>query len=188
MSVLFGTRLRRKLLAYCFTHPDSSFYVRELATLIDEDPGNLSRELRRLEGEGLFRSFSRGKAKFYSLNKKYPLFQELKKIVSKTEGLEGSLRALVHKYKGISTALIYGSYAANRETVTSDVDLILVGDLPENRLTREIRNLESKFNREINFTSYREDEFDREKRKKGSFLNTVLKGRTILLKGETNVG
>ena len=183
MSVLLSTRLRRSLLAYCFTHADSSFYVRQLATLIGEDPGNLSRELRRLEREGLFSSSLMGNARFYSLNKDYPLFHEIKQIVLKTEGLEGSLRALVLKYRGISIAFIYGSYARDREREASDVDLIMVGDFLENSFTREVRNLESRFNREINFTSYREDEFDREKKKKGSFLNMVLKGKTITLKG-----
>ena len=56
MSVLFNTKLRRKLLTYSFTHPDEDYYVRELSSLIDEDPGNLSRELRVLEGEGLYTS------------------------------------------------------------------------------------------------------------------------------------
>ena len=56
--------------------------MRELSGLINEDPGNLSRELRKLEEEGLFASITRGRAKFYSLNKQYPLFKEIKKIVT----------------------------------------------------------------------------------------------------------
>ena len=45
MSVLLSTKLRKKLLTYSFTHPDENYYVRELR-LIEEDPGNLSRELK----------------------------------------------------------------------------------------------------------------------------------------------
>jgi predicted transcriptional regulator with HTH domain len=81
MSVLLGTKLRKNLLAYSFNHPDESYYVRELSGLIQEDPGNLSRELRKLEEEGIYRSTTRGNVKFYSLNKSYPLFREVKKIV-----------------------------------------------------------------------------------------------------------
>ena len=81
MSVLLGTKLRKNLLAYSFNHPEESFYVRELSGLIQEDPGNLSRELRRLEEEGIYSSRIRGNAKFYSLNRSYPLFREVKKIV-----------------------------------------------------------------------------------------------------------
>ncbi len=81
MSVLLGTKLRKKLLAHSFNNPDESYYVRELSGLIKEDPGNLSRELRKLEEEGLYNSITKGKVKFYSLNKAYPLFKEMKKIV-----------------------------------------------------------------------------------------------------------
>ncbi|MDD5084940.1 MAG: winged helix-turn-helix domain-containing protein [Candidatus Omnitrophica bacterium] len=85
MVVLLSTRLRRKLLVYSFTHPDEDRYVRELALLINEDAGNLSRELRKLEKEGLYKSATRGRLKLYSLNKSYSLFGELKSIILKTE-------------------------------------------------------------------------------------------------------
>jgi DNA-binding PadR family transcriptional regulator len=81
MSVLLGTKLRKNLLAFSFNHPHESFYVRELSGLIRQDPGNLSRELRKLEEEGIYSSTIRGNVKFYSLNKAYPLFREIKKIV-----------------------------------------------------------------------------------------------------------
>lgn len=188
MTFLFRTKLRKKLLTYSFTHPDEHFYVRELAGLIDEDAGNLSRELRGLEKEGLFDSFSKGNVKFYSLNKTYPLFQELKQIIFKTEGVEGSLRDVVHKYKGILFAFIYGSYAKEKEKKTSDIDLAIVGNFPRNEFIRQIKELESKLNRDINFTSYTEEEFARERKKDGGFLNLVLKGKTIVLKGKVDVG
>jgi len=188
MSVLFKTNLRRKLLAYFFTHPDKNFYVRELANLVDEDAGNLSRELRKLEEEGLFNSYVRGKLRIYSLNKAYPLFNELKQIVFKTDGIEGSLRNLVHKCRGISLAFIYGSYAKNKENEASDIDLVLVGKFPQNEFTRQIRKLESKLGREINVTFYNKEEFDKERKKEGGFLRLVLKDKISPLKGEINGG
>jgi len=183
MPLLLKTRLRRKLLTYSFTHPDDNYYVRELAGLIDEDVGNLSRELRRLEEEGLYSSFSKGRIKFYSLNKKYPLYKELKRIIFKTEGVEGSLKDLVFRYKGIPFAFIHGSYAKNREKKISDIDLVLIGKSPQNEFTRQIRDLESKLNREINFTFYSKEEFDKERKKQGGFLDVVLRDRIIILKG-----
>lgn len=188
MSLLLTTKLRKKLLAYSFTHPDENYYVRELATLIDEDVGNLSRELRKLEEEGLYRSFSKGRVKFYYLNKTYPLFKELKKIIFKTEGVEGSLRDLVSKHKGIASAFIYGSYAKNKEKRTSDIDLVLVGKFPRDEFTQQVRNLELKLNREINFSYYSKEEFNKERKKEGGFLNLIIKDKIIILKGNLNAG
>src|SRR4030042_527672 len=186
MSLLLMTKLRKKLLTYSFTHPNENYYVRELASLIAEDAGNLSRELRKLEEEGIYISFSRGRVKFYSLNKDYPLYKEFKKIIFKTEGVEGSLRDLVSRYKGLSLAFIYGSYAKNKGKKTSDIDLILVGNFPKDKITRQIRDLESRVNREINFTSYTKEEFYDERKKEGGFLNIILKDKVLLLKGRLN--
>jgi predicted nucleotidyltransferase/predicted transcriptional regulator with HTH domain len=188
MPVILNTKLRRKLLTYSFTHPDEDYYVRELSGLIDEDPGNLSRELRKLEEEGLFASFIRGRSRFYSLNKQYPLFKEIKKIVFKTEGVEGSLKEIMAKYRGISFAVIYGSYAKDKEKRTSDIDVVVVGRFPLDAFTRDIRNLESKLNREINFTAYTREEFEKERKKNGGFLNLVLKDKIVLLKGILSTG
>ncbi|OGS21798.1 MAG: hypothetical protein A2252_06630 [Elusimicrobia bacterium RIFOXYA2_FULL_39_19] len=186
MSLLLKTNLRKKLLAYSFTHPDEAYYLRELALFIDEDPGNLSRELKRLEEDGLYSSTTRGKLKFYSLNKKYPLYAEYKKIIFKTEGVEGSLKNLVGLYKDITFACIYGSYAKDKEKKTSDIDLLLVGKFPVNDLTNKIRELESKLNREINFNYYSKEEFEKERKKAGSFLDLVLNGKKIVLRGSFN--
>lgn len=186
MSILIGNRLRRKLLAYSFAHPEESFYVREISAFIDEDPGNLSRELKKLEEEGLYVSSKRGREKFYSLNKDYPLFGELKAIISKTEGAEGNLKEIVSGYKGISRALIHGSYVDKKEKAGSDIDLIVVGEFPRQKFTDDIRKLESKLNRQINFTSFNDREYESERKNKGSFLNIVLRGKTIKLKDKFN--
>ena len=184
MTVLVNTKLRRKLLAYAFTHVDEEYYVRELSGLIDGDPGNLSRELKRLEAEGLYTSVTRGRIKLYSLNKKYPLFKELKEIIFKTEGVEGSLNQIVRGYTGIALAFIYGSYAKNKENGSSDIDLVVVGKLPNGEFVREIRALEARLNREINYTVYERGEFEKERKKQGGFLHLVLTDKIILLKGE----
>jgi predicted nucleotidyltransferase len=184
MTVLLNTKLRRKLLVYSFTHSGEQYYVRELSGLIDEDPGNLSRELKRLENEGLYTSVTKGRVKFYSLNKRYPLFKELKNIIFKTEGVEGSLNQIVRRYTGISLAFIYGSYAKNKEKEASDIDLVVVGEFPQGTFTRDIRDLESKLNREVNYTVYERGEFEKERKKEGGFLRLVLTDKIIIVKGE----
>jgi hypothetical protein len=35
----------------------------------------------------------------YSLNKKYPLFRELKEIIFKTGGVEGNLKEVIERFK-----------------------------------------------------------------------------------------
>jgi predicted nucleotidyltransferase len=107
--------------------------------------------------------------------------------VFKTEGVEGSLKEVMAKYKGISSAFIYGSYAKNKEKRTSDIDVVVVGQFPLDAFTRDIRRLESKLNREINFTSYTREELEKERKKEGGFLSLVLKEKIHVLKGKLGV-
>jgi hypothetical protein len=77
---------RRRLLAYYFTNPAARHHLRDLAEWLSTDPSNLSKELRRLEREGLFRSEISGRQKYFQLNREYPLFDEMRGIVGKTIG------------------------------------------------------------------------------------------------------
>lgn len=188
MTILFNSQSGKKLLAYLFAHPEQSYYVRELAILINTDPGNLSRNLHRMEKEGILNSQVRGNERFYSLNKQCPFFQELKKIVGKTIGLEKNLKDLIEPYKGITLAFIHGSYAKGTEKKNSDIDMVLVGDFNQEEFTRKTATLESKLGRQINFTSYTVEEFDKEGNRPGSFLGLVLKDMVVMLKGNLNAG
>ena len=175
--------MRKKLLTYSFTHPEESYYVRELSSLIDEDPGNLSRELKKMEEEGLFLSSTRGRLKLYKLNKSYPLFAELKKIIFKTEGVEGSLRNWLQGTRRSLWPLFMGPTLEMKEKKLSDIDLVVVGDFPQHEFTREIRKLEGRLNREINFTAYSQEEFQKKSQTEGGFLSEILAGKKILIKG-----
>ncbi|MBU0469435.1 MAG: nucleotidyltransferase domain-containing protein [Candidatus Omnitrophica bacterium] len=178
-----NTNLRRKLFGYVFTHVDEEFYVRNLASVIGVDAGNLSRELKKMEEEGVFESAAKGRSKFYKVNKKYHLYEEVKMIVFKTEGVQGSLRKIVNDISEIEVAFIYGSYASEKERKSSDVDLVVVGEFDQDKFTKTVRRLEDQLNREINFTIYNLNEFKKEILNDGGFLSMVVAKNIIMLKG-----
>ncbi len=66
-------------------YPDFRTHVRGLAKLIKEDPGNIQRELKRLEKVGFLTSERQGNTKIYSTNKQFPIFKELQSIVIKSQ-------------------------------------------------------------------------------------------------------
>ena len=183
LPYLVSSKLRRQLLAHYFTHPEEKYYVRELSVLLELDPGNLSKELRRLAEDGLFCEERKGKIKFYRLNAGHPLYPELKQIIFKTEGVKGRLTELVNRFPEIEVAFIYGSYAKGKEKASSDIDLMIVGTPDRRRLTSRIRELEDQLQREINFNLYPLPEFRKKAGEKGSFLAQVAAGKKIFLKG-----
>ena len=181
---LTKSRLRQKILSYYFTNPAKSLYVRQSASILKEDPGNLSKEFSRLEKEGVFIAEMKGNQKHFYLNKRYPLYNELKSILFKTVGVEGRLKEMIGKIRGIQLSFIYGSYAANKENASSDVDLLIVGDLSEDELLEKIESAEQILGREINYNIYPLKEFEGNIRRKDNFITNVLKGPKIMLKGE----
>src|SRR5258708_8563766 len=100
-----GSDAGRRLLVYYFTNPAARHHLRDLAERLSTDPSNLSKELRRLEREGLFRSEISGRQKYFQLNREYPLFDEVRGIVGKTIGAAAMIRASLKKIERIDTAL-----------------------------------------------------------------------------------
>lgn len=87
LDILITSRVRRKILVVYAKYPDFKTHVRGLAKLIKEDPGNIQRELRKLERAGFLLSERQGNTKIYSTNKHYPLFKELQGIVLKSQNM-----------------------------------------------------------------------------------------------------
>lgn len=66
-------------------YPDFHTHVRGLAKLIKEDPGNIQRELKKLEKVGFLKSEKQGNSRTYVTNKQFPIFKELQGIVIKSQ-------------------------------------------------------------------------------------------------------
>jgi DNA-binding MarR family transcriptional regulator len=92
LDILITSRVRRKILVVYAKYPDFKTHVRGLAKLIKEDPGNIQRELRKLEKAGFLLSERQSNTKVYHTNKHYPLFKELQSIVLKSQNLRKSQR------------------------------------------------------------------------------------------------
>ena len=90
LDVFITSRVRRKIVVVYAKYPDFHTHVRGLAKLIKEDPGNIQRELKRLEKVGFLAAEKQGNTKIYSTNKHFPIFKELQSIVIKSQQAQAS--------------------------------------------------------------------------------------------------
>jgi DNA-binding transcriptional ArsR family regulator len=139
LQKLFSSKLRVDLLSLFFGRPDEEFYVREIEKILQEDVGNISRELKNLEGIGLLISRRKGNLKYYLLDRKFPLYDELRSIILKTRGAAGVLTACLQGMEQIDFAFIYGSFATGKETAKSDIDLMVIGDVSLEQLISRLK-------------------------------------------------
>lgn len=93
LDVFITSRVRRKIIVVYAKYPDFRTHVRGLAKLIKEDPGNIQRELKRLEKVGFLHSEKQGNTKIYSTNKQFVIFKELQGIVLKSQQNGGKGKA-----------------------------------------------------------------------------------------------
>jgi len=92
LDVFITSRVRRKIIVVYAKYPDFRTHVRGLAKLIKEDPGNIQRELKRLEKVGFLHSEKQGNTKIYSTNKQFIIFKELQGIVLKSQQNSGKAK------------------------------------------------------------------------------------------------
>ena len=175
------SKARRRLLAYYFTNPAARHHLRDLAHRLSIDPSNLSRELRRLERDGLFQAEVSGRQKYFHLNREYPLFSEVRSIVSKTIGAVPLIVQSVKAIEGVEEAYLYGSFARNQQDAASDIDLLVIGTPPGEALAEAMGKLERQLGREVNYTVLSREEFESRRTRKDAFLENVWHNRRVSL-------
>jgi predicted nucleotidyltransferase len=152
------------------------------------DPSNLSKELGRLEHEGLFRSEVNGRQKYFQLNPEYPLFDEVRKIIAKTIGAAPLITQSLKRVDGIDEAHLYGSFARNQQDAASDIDVLVIGAPREEALAHAMQRLERQLGREINYTVLTRKEFESRRARKDAFLENVWHNKRVVLIGSNEEG
>jgi len=181
---LLSSKVRQKLFRLYFSQTNRRHYLRELERLLDEPVGNIRRELLRWSKAGLFLREKVGNLTYYSLNKSFPLYEELKAIVSKTIGIEYILKEGLKGIESIVLAIIYGSVASGEDTGNSDIDILLIGNPDMDELVNNVQEMEKELGREINYVLYTPEEFKRKKEARNTFIIDVLRNSKVFIIGE----
>ncbi len=173
------------ILAVLGENPEREFHFHELGRLLGKQPGVFQRGINSLEKKGLILSRKQGNLRLFRINEHHPLHEEMMALVRKTYGVEALLRKAVNAIMGIKLALIFGSYARNRMRADSDVDLLIVADdlRAEDVLIETLNVIEKSLRREVNYKIYDDKDFKHKKESDDPFLNEILSGKHILLKG-----
>lgn len=180
------TKNRAALLKLFLTNPDRTFYMQEVGRILGKKPGVFQRTLNNMVSEGILTSEYKANARFFKANKKNPIYKELKSIVFKTIGVQGSIKEVLEEIGNIKFAFIYGSYAKAKEGYLSDIDLAIIGNPDEDKLIKELDRLEEKFQREINYKLYTLQKLKKEIKEQVPFILKILRDKKIVLIGDKN--
>jgi predicted nucleotidyltransferase len=173
-STLFG-KTRRIILALLYSHPDESFYLRQIARFVEAGQGGVQRELQRLTDAQIITRTVRGRTAFYQANRDCPIFPELHSLVLKTAGVVEVLRtALLPLSDRIQVAFVYGSIARAEPKAGSDIDLFVIGPVGFGEIVDALTDAQSRLAREINPTVYDVADFQSRLAKKEHFVSALV--------------
>lgn len=178
------TKNRAALLRLFLTNPEQAFYMQEIGRILNKKPGNFQRTINKMVEEGILVSEYSANVRYFKANKDYLLYRELKSIVFKTVGVIGSVKEILNKIGAVRFSFIYGSYARGKEKYLSDIDLVVVGWVDEDKLIKELDRLEGFLKREINYKLYTSNDFKKAIKQKEPFLLEILKDKKIMIIGD----
>jgi len=180
---LFGNT-RSALLSLFYGHSDKSFYLRQLVRTVGAGHGALQRELKALTELGLIIRSRQGNQVLYRADSKSPIFADMKRLIAKTVGVHDAIRsALAPLASQIYIAFVYGSIARQQERASSDVDLMVIGEVSLGELVSALSEVQKTLAREINPTVYPAEEFKEKSTAGNHFLRTIMREKKLFVLG-----
>ena len=184
-ETLFG-KARRRILGLLYVRPDEAFYLRQIARLTDLSVGAVQYELAALTEAAVVTREEIGNQVHFQANPVCLVFDDLRRIMEKTTGLADHVRAALAPMAEegkLAHAFIYGSVASGKQSSTSDVDLMVIGDVKLREIAPALRPVQDRIAREINPSVYTLDEFTKRVASDDHFIGSVLRGPRITLVG-----
>lgn len=154
LKSLFGSQTRVKLLQIFLLNPDNEYFVRELTRKLSEQINSVRRELINLKKIGLLKHHSRNRKKYYSVDKSFVLYLDLRNIFMKSQDSKSDLVKNVTKYGEIDLLVLSGIFTEEKKE--SPVDLLIVGQMEKDKIENY---LEQNINKDVKYTIMDKDNF-----------------------------
>jgi DNA-binding transcriptional ArsR family regulator len=185
LSNILSSRVRAEILRLLFGLVDRELHVREIERLSRLTIGTVQQDLKKLLKMDLIESRKDGNRLYYRANKEHPVYQDLRNLVLRTDGLVEIIREALLSKK-IRVAFVFGSLALNRMRAASDVDLMVIGSVSLREISSLLMGVSEKIGREVNPHVMSVEEFNKRKRTGDHFLSRVLESPILYIIGNEN--
>lgn len=178
LEKLFVSKVRIKILDFLFFQKQET-YIREIGRELKLSPSAVKREVDNLISIKLVLK----EEKRIILNKTNPILIDLRNIFLKTDSIIYPIREAL-KEKDIEFALIFGSFARSEYNSKSDVDLLVIGKIKQEKVFKLLRPVEKIVKRDLNPVVWTSEELKRNKNK--GFVKDIIKKNKLMIIGGEN--
>ncbi len=155
------SELRLHLLTWFKLNPARRIWVRGLATILQADPTNVSRELARLEQDGILRAETEGRQRYFTLNTASARLKTLFDLLGDSIGVEATLAGILSAVPGLDSAFLYATRSKGQPNFTGELKLFLIGNPDRKRLEAALDKLASIFGKPLTQRLFTQRELDR---------------------------
>jgi predicted transcriptional regulator len=197
IDALFGSKTRVKLLHLFLNHPGHSFYVREMTRLIDEQINSVRRELANMLAVGVITSDSADNKLYYQVNQRYEYYTALRAIfaneqidttqataVTRDDVLSEQYISTIQSITSLRLAIVAGVLVKGS---SSEVDVLLVGNLPPAKVKTAMKDIERLEGRELNYSVLPYEEFYYRLSVRDKFITQILNSKHIIAIDKDNI-
>jgi uncharacterized protein len=182
IDFMLSTRQQR-MLGALLLNPEKEFRTNELLSIGGPGVGAGRNIIRAFEKSDIVVKSPRGNQILYSINSKNPIYNDLRSICLKTFGLKDVVECALRPFGDhIELAFIFGSIVKGAERASSDVDLMVVGNVGIFEMGEAVHKLEEVLGREIDLQLHTSEEW---KQLAGDrVIGAIMRGEKIMVLGE----
>ena len=185
-NALFS-KTQQKLLGLLYSQPDKSFYTKQILRLTGMGVAHVKRELDSMVSADIFSMEKIGNQHHYQANPDCQIYSELQGIVNKTIGVAEVISQVLSALESkVDWAFVFGSVASGKESASSDIDLMVIGDIEFSEVVSLLYTAQEQLGREINPKIYKKDEWTQMLNKENAFVREVLSKPRIDIIGSEN--
>ena len=196
INALFGSKTRVKLLNLFFNSPEEKFYVREISRIIDEQVNSVRRELTNLESVGVVKSSTEDRKIFYQANQRFKYYLPLRAIFAgvkmnesvsidkKTSSIDKWKSEIENVQKEMDILVLFGVLV---DDVDSDVDMLIVGNNNNRKLSNWASDIEKKEGRELNYMILSMEDFYYRYTTQDTFIKRLFESNYKIIFDKENI-
>lgn len=182
LAKLLSSRTRAEIFRLLLGLDAGELHLREIARQSGFAIMTVRQELAKLESTGIVSTRRSGNRLYFRANRDHPLYPDLHHLVLKTVGLVDLLKKSMEGHE-IIAAFVFGSIAAGTEDASSDIDLIVIGDISLRELTGLLAEAQQALGREINPYPLSLKEYIHRFENEDHFLMNVLNSDKLFIIG-----
>lgn len=180
---LFVSQVRVDILNLFLIRPGVSYHVRGVARKVGAEINAVRRELANLTNIGLLKKTPQKNRLYYSVREDFPLFNEVLGMVAKESGL-GRALSRSRSLGDVKLAFISIPYLKGRVASQDEIDLLIIGRVSSQKITKLVKIEEKRRGQEVNYTILSEAEFESLKKRRDPFLlSAIFQPKVILTPG-----